>query len=209
MTVVGIDLSTRALDLVVSRAATSDLDYVMSLMRANRESVGGLPRPAIQERLDRRSILVARINGDPVGYLMYDLRGRTLRIPQACIQYDARRRKHGEALVAALMTAHARDVDEVTLRVAADLEANLFWRDMGFTCVSSSLGGKRRGRLINSWAMWLTPRLLAIEDIAAVPVAQRRQDLMYDDTDYMTGVPEGFSDAGQLPRLAWSNRRKV
>jgi hypothetical protein len=193
----------------ISRAIAPDLKYVMSLMRANRESVGGLPSPAVLERLERGTVLLARINGDPVGYLLYDLRSRHLRIPQACIQYDARRRKYGEALIAALFTSHADDVDEVSLRCAADLEANVFWRDMGFTCVATSPGGKRRGRTINTWTMWLTPRLIGLDEISVRPAAELRQDCMYDDSGFLVKAPEGFADAVELPKLAWSDRKKA
>ncbi len=190
----------------IRAALDADLPYVVSLMRANRESVGGLPVPALQERIDRGTILLASINDDPVGYVLYDTDGARLRIPQACIQYDARRRKHGEALVVALLKDHTA-VDEISLRCAADLEANVFWRDMGFTCVGTVAGGRRRGRTINCWAMWLTPRLLSVQDIAVPPAAEVRQDSMYDDSEFLTESPEGFAPVRHLPKLAWSNRR--
>ncbi len=194
--------------MIVRTAATPDLVYLMSLMRANRESVGGLPEPAIQERIDRGTVLLAEINEDPVGYLLYDFRQGCLRIPQACIQYDARRRKHGEALVASLLQRHA-EADEISLRCAADLEANVFWRDMGFTCVGTLPGGRRRGRTINCWAKWLTPRLLTTADIEIAPAAEIRQDSMYDETDFLVSAPEGFRPAVRLPKLAWANRRQT
>jgi hypothetical protein len=191
--------------VAVSIAHTEDLTYVVSLMRANRESVGGLPVPAVKERVERGTVLLAKINGDPVGYLLFDNRAGVIRIPQACIQYDARRRHYGVALVTALLEQYP-NTDEVSLRCAADLEANIFWRDMGFVCVGTRPGGKRRGRTINSWTLWLTPRLFTAQDIAQPPAAQIRQDAMYDNTDYLTSAPEGFQDAVLLPKLAWSNR---
>lgn len=190
----------------VRQAFAPDLVYVMSLMRANRESVGGLPSPAIMERIERGTVLLASINDDPVGYVLYDVRDGVLRIPQACIQYDARRRKYGVALVNRMLALH--DVDEVSLRCAADLEANVFWRDMGFTCVGAVPGGARRGRTINVWTMWLQPRLIPLSDLAILPAAELRQDSMYDDSGFLTSSPTGFQDARTLPKLAWSNRRK-
>lgn len=197
-----------AVPVIVRQAFPPDLVYVMSLMRANRESVGGLPAPAILERIQRGTVLLAEINDDPVGYVLYDLRDGILRIPQACIQYDARRRKYGEALVARMMQRHGESVREVNLRCAADLEANVFWRDMGFTCVGTVPGGKRRGRTINVWTMWLEPRLLTLDDLAVVPAAELRQDSMYDDSGFLTRAPDGFRKAVLLPKLAWSNRKR-
>lgn len=189
------------------RAYVDDIVYLMSLMRANRESVGGLPEPAMRERVERGTVLLASINDDPVGYILYDHRDGRIRIPQACIQYDARRRRYGVALVNALLQKHP-DVDEVSLRCAADLEANIFWRDMGFTCTGARPGGRRRGRTINCWALWLTPRLLTIEQIAVTPSAELRQDSMYDDSGFLNETPEGFRNATLLPKLAWANRPK-
>lgn len=194
--------------ILVRQAVPQDIVYVMSLMRENRESVGGLPQPAIMERIERGTLILAEINNDPVGYILYDLRGRTIRIPQACIQYDARRRKYGEAIVANLLAQHANRINEVNLRCAADLEANVFWRDMGFTCVGTTPGGRRRGRTINIWTMWLEPRLISISELEIVPAAELRQDSMYDDSGFLTKTPPGFREATLLPKLAWSNRKK-
>lgn len=195
-------------EIEVSRASAADLLYVVSLMRANRESVGGLPAPAISERIERGTVLLGAVNDDPVGYLLYDYRGGEIRVPQACIQYDARRRLHGAELLDALYEAHP-DARQVSLRCAADLEANLFWRDMGFTCTGTVPGGRRRGRTINCWTRWLEPRLFPVEAIAVEPAAEIRTDLRYDDSAYLDAAPEGFAAARVLPKLAWSNRRNV
>lgn len=196
------------MSLLTRQAVPEDMTYLMSLMRANRESVGGLPAPAMLERVERGTVLLAEINEDPVGYILYDYRDGRIRIPQACIQYDARRRRYGVALVADLLRAHP-DAAEITLRCAADLEANIFWRDMGFTCTGTRPGGRRRGRTINCWALWLEPRLLTLGDIAVTPAAQLRQDSMYDDSGFLISAPEGFQAATTLPKLAWANRKSA
>jgi len=188
----------------VRYAVPEDIAYVMALQRANRESVGGLPQPALMERIERGTMLLASVNDDPVGYVMWDTRGRITRVPQACIQYDARRRHYGEVLVFEMMRATSES-DEVRVRCAADLEANLFWRDMGFTCTTVVAGGVRRGRKLNVWSLWLTPRLLRVSDVAVIPAAQLRVDSMYDDTDYLKRAPDGFSDAETLHKMAWAD----
>jgi hypothetical protein len=190
----------------VRYADPDDIGYVMSLQRANRESVGGLPQPALLERIARGTMLVALVNDDPIGYLMWDTRGGVTRVPQACIQYDARRRRYGEVLVFEMVRANA-DSDEIRVRCAADLEANLFWRDMGFTCTNVVIGGARRGRKLNIWSLWLTPRLITVSSIGVTPSAQIRVDAMYDDTDYLSSAPTGFSDAELLPKMAWADYR--
>lgn len=192
--------------LTTRRGTIRDLPYVMSLMRKNRESVGGLPSPAIAERLERGTVEIAFINRDPVGYVLFDIRNGMMRIPQACIQYDARRRAYGVALMSSVISSQP-DIDKIHLRCAADLEANLFWRAMGFTCIGTVAGGVRRGRPINIWAMWLGPMLLDLAQYGVKPAAAIRQDSMYDDSGFLMATPAGFSDAILLPKLAWSNRR--
>jgi hypothetical protein len=185
-------------------ATEADLSYVVSLMRANRESVGGLPEPAVAERLERGTVLLAQANEDPIGYLLYDVRGDGIRIPQACIQYDARRRDYGIALVEQLLGMYP-SAAQVSLRCAADLEANLFWRDLGFTCTGTVAGGTRRGRTINCWTRWLQPRLFGADAIAVPPAAEIRVDSRYDDSGFFDAAPDGFSSR-VLPKLAWANR---
>ena len=194
------------MNLTVRSANPDDLRYVMALQRANRESVGGLPEPALSERLGRGTLMLAELNGDPCGYLMYDVRGGVLRLPQACIQYDARRRTYGEALWIAVLKANP-DITEARLRCAADIDSNLFWQQMGFSCVGVVQGGARRGRLINCWQQWFGPStLFTIDGLVTTPAAQLRQDCEDLETGFFQSTPSGFIAAGQLPKLAWSNR---
>jgi hypothetical protein len=193
-------------DFTARICGDADFKFVMALQRANRESVGGLPGPAIRERIVRGAAVLGLLNGEPMGYLLRDVgQDGVLRIPQACIQYDARRRKYGEALVGVALAGFTGE--EIRVRCAADLEANLFWRDLGFVCTSTIAGGRRRGRTLNLWQLWLTPRLIAAGDIAVSPVAQHREDSMYDHTDFLSEAPDGFVDGGSLGKLAWANRK--
>ena len=197
-------------EVVTVRAALpDDLKYVMALQRANRESVGGLPSPAMRERIDRGTLALASINGDPVGYLLYDLRDGILRIAQACIQYDARRRTYGEQLWLWLVNRHGAEMREARLRCAADIDANVFWQSQGFTCLGVVKGGARRGRLINLWQQWfINESLFTVDDFAVTPVAQFRRDCKDEQTGFLTSAPTGFIAAGELPKLAWSNRKE-
>ena len=183
-----------------------DVPYIIQLQRKNRESVGGLPQPAFEERIIRQNLLLATINDDPVGYLLYDHRNNTIKIPQACIQYDARRRHYGNALIDNMFRHHP-DVSDVTLRCAADIEANIFWRSLGFECTATVPGGTRRKRMINIWQLWLQPRLIQLSEISVPPAHQRRIDCHDEQTSFMSTTPEGFIDLGTLNKIAWSNKK--
>lgn len=193
-------------DFAMRLADAPDLPFVMALQRKNRESVGGLPGPAILERVNRRTLLLGLLNGEPCGYLLFDYRDHVIRVPQACIQYDARRRKYGEDLVG-MMFNLCPDATETRLRCAADIDANLFWRTLGFVCTTIQQGGTRRGRLINVWQKWHDRRLFAPSVVAVSPAWQGRQDCRDEETGFMVTTPDGFADHGELPKLAWSNRK--
>ena len=47
----------------------------------------------------------------------------------------------------------------VTLRCAFDLDANEFWRALGYKCIAHQKGGVRRMRVINVWRKWLRVEL--------------------------------------------------
>lgn len=195
------------MNLTIRSATESDLPYVMGLQRANRESVGGLPSPALAERIQRGTLTLSLLNDEPCGYLMWDYRATVLRIPQACIQYDARRREYGKALWLSVL-AKCADVTEARLRCAADIDANLFWREMGFICVTVVQGGTRRGRMLNVWRQSFDqPALVSLDDLQVSPVAQKRIDTFDEQTGFFDTAPVGFVDAGSLPKLAWANRK--
>ena len=197
--------------LAFTVAAVADLPYIVDLEYKNKESLGFLPRQAIEERVLRQTVFLGWLNGDPFGYLLFDHRPQqAVHVLQACIQYDARRRLYGAALYGfALQTWQA---DLVTLKCAADLESNLFWQALGLVCTGVRSGGTRRGRQINLWLHLLRPDrfLFTAEEMAMafVPAFQRREDCYDTETGFLIAAPEGFRDKGSLGKLAWSNRKR-
>jgi ribosomal protein S18 acetylase RimI-like enzyme len=124
----------------------------------------------IETYAQRGQLLLAWENDEPCGFLIHGDSWPQLRIYQACIQYDARRREHGMALVAALTAkAHAKGCHDIRLWCADDLDSNEFWRSAGFEYCAQRRGGRRRGRKHNLWALRLTPLPLlnAIRERAA------------------------------------------
>src|SRR5687768_5602326 len=135
----------------VSPATPSDLAYVVALQKRNHEALGFIPRAALAEKIDLGRIRLVAENGDPAGYLHHgSLAVPEVRIFQAAVQYDARRRHHGLALVADLVE-RARDAGArgVSLRCLDFLDANDFWRAAGFERIGTEPGA--RGTL-NVWA---------------------------------------------------------
>lgn len=124
--------------------------YVDSMQRKNAEALSFYPRCVFERESARGRIFLALLNGEPCGYLYVGALGVDVKCHQVCIQYDARRRLYGASLVAA-MEQYARDAATITLRCGFDLDANSFWREMGYQCVKVDQGGIRRMRQINVW----------------------------------------------------------
>jgi hypothetical protein len=132
------------------------VDYVDSLQRKNAEALSFYPRQVFEREAEKGRIFVGLLNNEPCGYLYAGAQGRDVKLHQVCIQYDARRRLYGAAISAA-MESYAYDckATSITLRCGFDLDANEFWRSMGYVCIGTQTGGVRRMRTINVWRKWL------------------------------------------------------
>ena len=159
--------------LTVRPACASDLVYVDSLQRKNAEELSFYPRIVFEREIEKSRVLLAEINGDPVGYIYHGAFGVVCRIHQACIQYDARGYLYGAALVRHLTTlCEAARVSTISLRCGSDIAANGFWKTMGFSCVAVTPGGGRRMRDINNWQRNLDAQLFVV----AIEPSNRTQD---------------------------------
>lgn len=87
----------------------TEIQYVVSLMEKNYEAVGFIPRPRLSYYAERGQLLMETENQDLCGYLVFGAGFPKLRIYQACIQYDARRREHGLNLVKRLIQTALAD----------------------------------------------------------------------------------------------------
>ena len=128
----------------ITRATPRDLAYVVDLQKRHANALGFIPRAALEEKIDRGRIWLARENGEPAGYLHHGSLARPeVRIFQAAIQYDARRRHMGLALVDDLVRrAEHAGARGVSLRCLSFLEANQFWDAAGFSLLTTEPGGK-------------------------------------------------------------------
>ena len=130
-------------------------------------ALGFIPRTKLEHYHRRGQVLVATENGDLCGMLIHGTgRNGIMRIHQAAVEYDARRIHHGLGLVEQLaIKATAAGCHVIRLRCADDLPSNAFWLAAGFFRYGQTLGGKRRGRLINLYERVLDcPRLFIPPD---------------------------------------------
>lgn len=146
------------------------LAFVDELQRQASDQVAFYPRAALVRAIEDGHIVTSFENGEPCGYLWHGPARplRDLVIYQAVVHYDLRRRMHGAEMVAVVM-AKAADADctGVRLRCRASLEANDFWRSMGFICTAVKPGGVRRGGMVNEWRYDLAETLFDLAIVAS------------------------------------------
>jgi hypothetical protein len=138
-------------------AVARDLPYILDLHKKNGDALGFLPRQAFEKRVEQKHVIVARENGEHCGYLLTNGLTKNPKITHACIQYDARGRLHGFALV----HRYIRELlpaggEQLTLRCRDGLPSNDFWAEAGFTLLQLVPGGLSAGRMLNNWAIDLT-----------------------------------------------------
>lgn len=150
---------------VTVRLATSgDMTYIDHLQKKNAEDLSFYPLSVLEREVVNGRVVLAEVNDAPAGYLYHgSVTSLTLRIHQACIQYDLRGYLYGAALVRWLESlGRAAGAHEIALRCGSDIAANGFWQAMGFECIAVTQGGARRMRDINAWRLPLTDRLFSL-----------------------------------------------
>lgn len=148
-------------DISVMPAVESDLVFIDHLQKKNAEELAFFPKQVFEREILNFRILLARVNGDPAGYIYHGSIGPIVKIHQACIEYDLRGQLYGSALVRQLINlVDAANGMSITLRCGSDIAANGFWQAMGFYCQGVTLGGIRRMRDINNWRYDIQPQLI-------------------------------------------------
>ena len=153
-------------DFVVVTVHDNLIAFVDQLQRKNAEALSFYPRQVFERESAKGRIFLALLNGEPCGYIYIGAPNVDVKCHQVCIQYDARRRLYGAALVA-VMEQYADEcrASTITLRCGFDLDANDFWRAMGYEVLAHQIGGVRRMRTINVWRKQITPALFVTEAI--------------------------------------------
>jgi len=155
-------------------AVANDLKFIDHLQRRNAEELSFYPSSCFEREIEKQRIILARVNGEPAGYLYHGSFLPDCKVHQACIEYDLRGQLYGSALVQVLVSlCKAAGSYSITLRCGSDIAANGFWSAMGFVCEAITQGGARRMRDINCWRLALSATLF---QSAPIPPSTRAQD---------------------------------
>lgn len=149
-------------DFVVVQEHPSLLSFVDHLQKKNAEALSFYPTQVFEREAEKGRIFLGLLNGEPCGYIYLGAGGIDVKCHQVCIEYDARRRLYGAAL-ATVMEHYAEQhgASSISLRCGFDLDANDFWKSMGYGVIAHQTGGIRRQRTINVWRKQLQPELFA------------------------------------------------
>lgn len=181
-------------DFCVIKAHPDMLQYIDDLQRKNAEQLSFYPAQVFEREQERGRLFLAMLNGEPCGYIYAGAAGVDVKCHQVCIQYDARLRRYGEALVAVLED-YADGAASITLRCGFDIEANDFWKALGYQCIAVQDGGIRRNRKINVWRKQLQPELFPVVEIEP---AKGKTDATLWRKNKETGVITQFARGKKL-----------
>lgn len=137
-------------------------DYAVLLAKSNTDALGFIPSCRYEQAEMNGTIFHQVEGGEWVGFLLVGAfpPGGICHIWQECIEKGARNYGSGRRLVERLVAeCRRRYVQEIRLRCADDLPANLFWESCGFAKIATTNGGQRRRRKINTYSMILFPTL--------------------------------------------------
>lgn len=140
-------------NIVVRLAEKQDIDQIKAIADANRDALGFLPRPKIEDAVKAERIKVVTDNGQILGFVIYRHRktDQQTTLSDICIAESHRSRGAGKLLIETLYKeCQSFSRDFILLKCPEDLSANHFYRKMGFHHERTENG---RARRLNVWRM--------------------------------------------------------
>ena len=150
------------MDFIIVKDHPRLIEYVDYLQRKNADALSFYPKQVFEREAKNGRLYLGLLNNEPCGYIYVGSAGGDVKCHQVCIQYDLRRKLYGAMLVVAMENyANASLSSSVTLRCGFDLDANQFWKELGYNCIAVKQGGVRRMRKINVWRKYLQEQIFA------------------------------------------------
>lgn len=109
----------------------AEIDQVLGLYRLHKRTLGFLPNGAFREHAAQGRLLIALVDNDLVGYLVYGVSRGSARIIHLCVDEQFRRKGVSTALMNELVRA-AQSLTSILLSCRIDYAANELWPRLGF-----------------------------------------------------------------------------
>jgi N-acetylglutamate synthase-like GNAT family acetyltransferase len=137
---------------MIRHALTEDLDAIKKLADSNKDSIGFVMRSALAFGIEHRWLLVAEHNGQVTGFAHYrHRRDQQSTLYELCVREESRGQQIGKMLINALLEeARAQGKTCLLLKTPTDLQANGFYKHLGFVKREVQPGKKRD---LNVWEM--------------------------------------------------------
>ena len=141
----------------IDQLTVADLDAVDDLMKRYRQTLGFLPKEALQSYLkeEKGGVLGAKDDtGQLVGYLLYATNPRYFRITHLCVSEEYRGQGIAKRLVNNLKD-FAITQRAIKLNCRRDFSASALWPKLGFVAFDEKPSRSENGSLLTSWQLTL------------------------------------------------------
>ena len=143
--------------VTISQLTSTSLGAVDDLMKRYSQTLGFLPRKALQDYFEKGGVLGAtNDDGQLVGYLLYAAYQEYFRITHLCVLEEYRGQGITKQLVNDLRVS-ADNQKVIKLHCRRDFPANDIWPKLGFVALDERPGRSKDGHLLTLWYLTLAP----------------------------------------------------
>lgn len=140
----------------IEQLTHADLDSVDDLMKRYSQTLGFLPREALQSYLKKGSVLGAKTNVDQlVGYLLYGAYQSYFRITHLCVSEEYRGQGIAKRFIDDLKDS-ATTQKSIKLNCRRDFPANALWPKLRFVPLDEKPSRSGDGHFLTSWQLTLS-----------------------------------------------------
>lgn len=139
-------MTSGASEVVIAKALLSDIDGVKQIADAHRNELGFVRRPTLINAIGRSEVLIAKQNGNIVGFVEYrHRRDEQTTLYNIAVVPQYRGLGIGSKLVQSLIIeAKKCNKRYISLKCPEDLVANQFYETLGFQLHEIESGKQRR-----------------------------------------------------------------
>jgi ribosomal protein S18 acetylase RimI-like enzyme len=139
-------------EIQIKKAIIGDTVGIKALADSNKDSLGFVIRPAIENSIIAENLYVAKYDHSIVGYVRFHHRlDGVTKIYEICVDSGYRRKNIGMRIIKEVKnTAVSNGQSHLALKCPEDLRANTFYKKVGFYKEGIEMGRKRKLVLWNT-----------------------------------------------------------